>query len=95
MLVIAAVSLADHPLGGSHNHQHQIDPIVPVFNDQFSRGARQQNFFGHYTRFVLPYTAMLSMLLSCMHACCKVNAPPVYVYAFRRRRLNFNVEEQK
>jgi len=46
VLVIAAVSLADHPLGGSHNHQHQIDPIVPVFNDQFSRGARQQNFFG-------------------------------------------------
>ena len=46
MLVIVAVSVADHSLGGVHNHQHQIDPIVPVFNDQFSRGARQQNFFG-------------------------------------------------
>merc|ERR1719499_1850187 len=44
LLLVAALTSADHPLGGGgHNHNHDLTPVI---SNSFSRGGRQQNFFG-------------------------------------------------
>merc|ERR1719499_1011484 len=44
LLLVAALTSADHPLGGGgHNHNHDLTPVI---SNSFLRGGRQQNFFG-------------------------------------------------